>query len=296
MRGATMSLTVRNLRLFFRDKASVFFSLLSVIIIIALYAVFLGDIQVKSIEGGAGRAIEGAKWLVNAWILAGILAVSTVTVSLGAYGTMVNDVMGGQVKDFFVAPIRRGELAAGYMVSSALISLIMCLVAFAISEAYIVLSGGRLLPPLELLESLGILALSIFSYSSLVCFIAGFIKTPRAFGTLSTIVGTMIGFVTGIYVPMGILPEALTTVMKFIPFTYSAVWLRQIFTRAPLEKVFAGAPATAATQYADFYGINLSFGGTPVEPWMMALIIAGSGVLFFSLSVWRLSRRSWIAK
>ena len=36
----------RNIRLFFRDKTSVFFSFLSVLIIVGLYALFLGDAQV----------------------------------------------------------------------------------------------------------------------------------------------------------------------------------------------------------------------------------------------------------
>ena len=291
------SLTGRNLKLFFRDRASVFFSLLSVIIIIALYALFLGNIQTKELERVAqGNDIPAAGWLVNSWILAGILAVSTVTVSLGAYGTMVEDVHGGQIKDFFVSPIRRLQLVSGYMISSALISFIMNIVAFIIAEAYIILSGGELLTPLQMVETLGILCLSIFAFSSLVCFITSYVKSPNAFGTLSTIVGTMIGFLTGIYVPIGILPDAIVTVMKFIPFTYSALWLRQIFTAAPMEAVFAYAPAETSKAYADAYGINIYFGDTPVTPWMMALIIAGTGVLFFALSIWRLSKRTWIVK
>jgi multidrug/hemolysin transport system permease protein len=290
------SLISRNLKLFFRDKASVFFSLLSVIIIIALYALFLSDVQVQSLTNAAGQVIPEAEWLVNAWILAGILAVSTVTVSMGAYGTMVDDVHGGQIKDFFVSPIRRSQLVAGYMVSSALISFLMNMVAFVIAEAYITFSGGKLLTLLQMLETLGILCLSIFAFSSLVCFITSYVKSPNAFGTLSTIVGTMIGFLTGIYVPVGVLPEAVATVLKFIPFTYSAVWLRQIFTAAPMELVFAGAPAEVSKGYADMYGINLYFGDTLVTPWMMAMIIAGTGVLFFALSIRRLSKKTWIAK
>lgn len=292
------SLVVRNLKLFFRDKASVFFSLLSVIIIIGLYALFLGKIQVDELKGSAGGLVPEAKlgWLVNSWIFAGILAVSTVTISLGAYGTMVDDVHRGRVKDFFVSPIKRAQLVGGYMISSAVISFIMNLVAFIIAEAYIAFSGGEMLSPLQIIETIGILILSIFSFSSIVCFITSYIKTVNAFATLSTILGTMIGFLTGIYVPVGVLPEAIVTIMKFIPFTYSAVWLRQIFTAAPLEAVFAHAPAQYANSYADTFGITLKFGDTPVTPWMMAAIITGTGILFFLLSIWRLSKKSWIAK
>ena len=34
----------RNLKLFFRDRSAVFFSLLAIFIIIVLYIVFLGDV------------------------------------------------------------------------------------------------------------------------------------------------------------------------------------------------------------------------------------------------------------
>ena len=46
----------RNLRLFFRDKMSVFFSLLSVFIIIGLYVLFLGDMMTGNMGGLGGNA------------------------------------------------------------------------------------------------------------------------------------------------------------------------------------------------------------------------------------------------
>ena len=290
------SLIKRNLKLYFRDKAAVFFSLLSVIIIIGLYALFLGDLQVQSLTDAAGQVFPDAGWMVNAWILAGVLAVTTVTVSLAAYGTMVDDMYNGQIKDFFVAPINRGKLVFAYMISSALISFIMNIIAFTVSETYIVISGGMLLEPLQILEVIGVLALSIFSFSSMMCFITSFLKSPNAFGTLSTILGTLIGFFTGIYVPIGVLPKSIGTVMKFLPFSYTAAWLRQIFTEVPVERIFLGAPAEAAKEYAAFYGINLYFGDRLVGRWEMAVIIVVTGVIFFVLSVWRLSKRTWVRK
>jgi multidrug/hemolysin transport system permease protein len=292
----TVSLTVRNLKLYFRDKVAVFFSILAVIVIIALYALYLGNIQTQALQAAAGRAVPEAAWLVHAWVFAGILAVGTVTVSLGAYGTMVDDVQNGRIKDFFVTPIRRAQLVTGYMVSSALITTIMSIITFILAEVYIVISGGSLLQPIQMMETLGILALSIFSYSSLVCFIASFLKSMSAFSAVSTIVGTMIGFVTGIYVPVGMLPDALVTVMKFTPFTYSVVWLRQMFTKAPMAQVFANAPQGGGKHFADLYGINIYFGNIAVKPWMMALIMIATGIVFFILSIWRLSRRTWITK
>ena len=52
------SLIVRNLKVFFRDRASVFFSLLSVFIIFVLYVLFLGDVWTNELPKVPGR--EGA--------------------------------------------------------------------------------------------------------------------------------------------------------------------------------------------------------------------------------------------
>ena len=50
----------RNLKLFFRDKSSVFFSLLSVLIVLGLYVLFLGDQLVSSMKDvtGANRLMD----------------------------------------------------------------------------------------------------------------------------------------------------------------------------------------------------------------------------------------------
>ena len=89
------AMTKRNLKVFFRDRSSVFFSLLAVFIIIALYAVFLGD----TITGGM-EDVDGIDFLMNSWIIAGILAVISMTSTLGAFGIMVEDRAKKIVKDF----------------------------------------------------------------------------------------------------------------------------------------------------------------------------------------------------
>lgn len=50
-----ISLIKRNLKLFFRDKTSVFFSLLAVFIIIGLYVLFLGNMMTKNLEDLLGK-------------------------------------------------------------------------------------------------------------------------------------------------------------------------------------------------------------------------------------------------
>ena len=58
-----LNMAKRNIKVFFRDRSSVFFSLLAVFIIIALYAVFLGDTITSGNEN-----VPGIDNLVNSWV------------------------------------------------------------------------------------------------------------------------------------------------------------------------------------------------------------------------------------
>lgn len=57
----------RNLKMFFRDKSAVFFSLLTVFIIIGLYVLFLWDMHVNGMDD-----MEGARFLMDSLIIAGV--------------------------------------------------------------------------------------------------------------------------------------------------------------------------------------------------------------------------------
>ena len=87
----------RNLKMFFRDKTAVFFSLLAVFIVLGLYIVFLGDVWVDSF-----KEIKGAKNLMNCWIMAGLIGVTSVTANIGAFGIMVEDKSKNKIKDFIL--------------------------------------------------------------------------------------------------------------------------------------------------------------------------------------------------
>ena len=54
--------TRRNLKIFLKDKANIFFSLLSPLIVLALYVLFLGRVQADGILAGfAGVRIEAVE-------------------------------------------------------------------------------------------------------------------------------------------------------------------------------------------------------------------------------------------
>lgn len=276
----------RNLWVFFRDRSAVFFSFLSVIIIIALYALFLADTQVKSLKSMVGD-VDDIRFLVDSWIMGGLLAVNTVTVSLGALAVMVQDQETKAMRDFMTAPIRRTTIVLSYIISAFIIGVIITVVGLFVMEMYIMLAGGQMLSMASLAKTFGVLLLCVINSTAILFFITSFVRSSTAFSTVSTITGTMIGFLAGIYVPIGVLPQGVQYVIEIFPTSHGAVLLRQLFMEVPLTKVFENAPAEVLEEYNKVFGVEFYVGGEPLSDQMMILYLSVVTVVFVLLSIWR---------
>ncbi len=276
----------RNLLVFFKDKASVFFSLLSVFIIIGMYALFLGDVWTS----GMGD-LPGARYVMDSWIVAGLVAVTSVTTTMGAFGTMVEDQSKKIVKDIRSSPLPRVSIAGGYILSAFVIGVIMCIVALTLCEVYIVAGGGELLGGMQLLKVFGLILLSTFSNTALVLFFVSFFRSNNAFSIASTIIGTIIGFLTGIYIPIGQLPNGVQWVIKFFPPSHSALLLRQVIMEDAIKASFAGAPASMVESFKELMGVTFKVGDSTVSVAMSLGILVVSGIFFLGLSIINLSRK-----
>ena len=275
----------RNLKVFFKDRASVFFSLLAVFIIIGLYVLFLGDVWTS------GNDLPGIRFLMDSWIMAGLLGVTSITTTMGAFEAMVSDKVDKKLKDFASSPISRARLTGGYILSAIVIGIIMTLVALVLAEVYIIASGGELLGLVALIKVLGLVLLSVISSTSMVLFLVSFFNSRNAFTSASTVIGTLIGFLTGIYLPIGQLPEAVQWIIKCFPPSHAAVLLRQVMMEKPLEASFAGLPVEAAESFKETMGVVFNYNGTIGSPMLSIAVLAASAVLFFLLAAMRFSKK-----
>ena len=281
-----IAFAVRNLRIFFRDRAAVFFSLLAVFIIIGLYALFLSDVWTAELEG-----FTGVRYMMDSWIMAGLLAVTSVTTTMGAFGVMVEDRSKKIYKDFSVTPVRRGSLAGGYVISAVTIGIIMSVITLILAELYIVSGGGELLDAGAMLKTLGMIVFSTIANTSMVLLIVSFFKSANAYATACTVIGTLIGFLTGIYMPIGNLPEGVQWVVKCFPPSHSALLFRRIMMEAPVSQSFSGAPEEVTDGFMHQMGVVFDFGGTDASPWVSVAVLAVSAAVFYALSVYVMSRK-----
>lgn len=276
----------RNLKIYFQDKAAVFFSMLSVIIIFALYIFFIGD----SISSGL-KFLPHPNRLMRAWMLAGMLASASITTSLGAYGVMISDRENKTIKDFYSSPVSRRQIAGGYIITGFIISIIMSIFTLIFGEIYMGMIGGAVLDMDILLKLFGVIVLSAFASSAIASFIISFLKTNSAYSAASMIVGTLIGFLVGAYIPIGNLPENVQWLVKYFPCAHSAVLYRQLLMESSIKENFANQPTAVLKETKEILGVVFVYNGHTASAWISVAALLITGVVFYLLAVLVLIRK-----
>lgn len=283
-----LSLIGRNLRLFFRDRLNVFFSLLSGIVLFLLYTLFLSRLQTdglgQTFPGATAQEVSG---FVDSWMFSGIILLTTITTGLGALAVVVEDRQSGRFADFLVSPIRRGQLVLGYLVAAIAVALIMSTVVLTLSILYLGLVDGVWLTPGRLVEIAGIMALCCAGFTALSAVITSFLGSTSAFSAMSTVVGTVLGFVAGAYIPIGSLPAGVASTVNTLPFAQAAMLLRRPFTDDTLATLTGGV-AEAGVELRKFYGIDIFVGDSVIPAWVALAVLAAMAVGFTALSAARI--------
>ena len=280
-----LALAKRNTLCYFRDRAAVVFSLMGVLVVVMLYLLFLRNMLIDS-----AADVPGISSQVDAWVLSGILGIVSVTTSAGSLQTMIEDRANNRDRDVKVTPMSPMQIAGGYIISTAVVGMVMSIITFVISVAYLAATGCPLYTS-GILMSLVLLVPSALSGSIIIYAITSFFKSTGAFSGFFTIVSVLIGFLAGIYMPMGVMPGAMQTIGSLVPASHMASLFRQNLGGASLDEIFNGADSSMVTDFRTEMGYDLSIGGFDFTPELSILYVIAVTAVFFAIAVLNVKRR-----
>ncbi len=281
-----LALTKRNCLCYFRDKASVFFSLLGVLIVILLYLIFLKDMLVDSFMTEISEMVsrDSVKEFVDAWVMAGILAIVSVTTSAGSLQTMIGDKVSGKDRDTKMTSLSSAKISAAYILSTFLVGQIMSLIAFAIAVGYLAATGCEM-SAVGIVQTLILTVPASLSGAIIVYTLTCRMRSEGAFSGFSTVLGVLIGFLTGIYMPLGTMAEGMQTVGSLMPATHIAALMRQTLSTNAFDKIMTGAPPDTYDEIWFMMGYQIELFGVEFS-WIMSIIyVAAVTLAFFGLAV-----------
>ena len=223
------SLIKRNVKLFFKDKGMFFTAMVTPIILLFLYAVFLGDVFRNSFVAGLPEGFVLSEDILDALVggqlVSSILSVSCVTVAFCSNFLMVQDKANGVLKDLKISPVKRSTLAVSYYAATLISTLLICFTATIISLVYVSFIGWYMTFADIVLLFLDVLVLSLFG-TALSSIINYFLSSQGQISAVSSIVTAGYGFICGAYMPISSFATGLQKVLLFLPGTYGTSLIR----------------------------------------------------------------------
>lgn len=275
------SLIKRNTKLYFKDKGMFFTSLITPMILLVLYATFLGNVYEDTFRSSleaAGATVSDTliNGCVGGELASSLLAVCCVTVAFCSNFLMVQDKVTGARQDLTMAPIGRGTLALGYYFANLISTLLVCFGAAAVCLLYISRIGWYLTGTDIAMISLDILLLVLFG-SALSGTINFFLSSQGQISAVGTVISAGYGFLCGAYMPISSFSEGLQKALSFLPGTYGTSLLRNHFLRGVFEEMSdRGFPAQVVEAIRDSVDCNIYFFDNKVETGVMYIILAAA--------------------
>ena len=275
----------RNIQLYFRDRANVLFSLFAVFIMIALYILFLGSLMEANMRGIIGAYVDPGP-IMTSIVMAGMIATTAVTSGMAGIYRFIAD-KERAAKDFFTTPVPRRKILFSYVTAAAIIGTIMSTAALVICLVYLAMRGSNLVNMQNLSLLFVSVVLTALCANSMVFFFSSLTKTREAFSSLNTIISTLLGFLMGVYIPIGNLPEGVQWVLRLFPLNHGASMFRQILSGDMLANLFsdANAPTEHLETFRLFFGVVFQYGDFTSGFWFSAAVLAITAVIFYAMSL-----------
>jgi len=244
MRGI-LGFIKRNVLLFFKDWQSILFSLLTSIIVLVLYLLFLKGTFVSAIQ----RAMEQYPGLAsmvpqkdiamfaNLFLLSGILGSAMISVPFSCITVVVKDRANKVDYDILSTPLKRGQIIFAYFVSAVLTSILLNSIILAVGLIGIRMQGNMYLNISQVVKAFSVVALGSISASAIFMIVVLFFKTVSACEAFFGILSAASGFVIGAYIPISQFSNEVQTVCNLFPASQITIMLRNILLNGLLEHI-----------------------------------------------------------
>ena len=240
-----IGLTKRNLLVFFKDKQSILFSMLTSIIVFGLYLIFLKSTFVDAINGVLNNIPalsllikqEDLKMFSDLILLSGIMGSAMITVPYNCLMIVVRDREANVDKDMLATPVKRWQIVLSYFTSAALSSIIMTAIILTVGMALLSLRGDMHMSIESFLKTYAVVAVGSISSTALFIGVVMLFKTSSSSAAFSGILSAAAGFVIGAYIPVSQFSDRVQTVCNIFPGSHAVIMLRNTLMGGLLDSI-----------------------------------------------------------
>jgi multidrug/hemolysin transport system permease protein len=272
-----LGLTKRNMLVFFTDKGTLFFSMLTPMIILLLYILFLKNSLLSSLQDAATGlenlvAAKDMAQFVNGLLLTGIISSALITIPYNALEIIVRDREDRVDLDMLSTPVKRFEIILSYFCAAVISAFLQAMVVLAVGIGILSMSGDMYLSVADIVKLVGAVFLGTVSSTSVFMVVMMFFKSMGTCGAFMGILSAVSGFVIGAYMPLSEFNKGIQNVCNLVPATGITVLIRNYLTGGILrhmDECIGGLDGGAFKKaMIDIFSYNTVVGG---EIWTLNL-------------------------
>ena len=277
-------LTLRNIKLYFKDKMTFLVSLITPLILLVLFIAFLKSTyedSILSIIQGFDLDQSLIDAFAGGWLFSSVLATSCITVAFCS-GMMVIDKINRANIDFMVSPVKKSTLQLSYVLANLFSTFIITFVLLIVGLIYLACVGFYITFVDILLIVFGIIITSLFG-TILANIIWTFTHSQGVVSGVCTLVSALYGFICGAYMPIRTMGQGMQYFVSLLPGTYATVLFRQGFLNSVLNRMRETLPQGMINGIASGFDVKMSFFGHDVSTLALILVISISTIVLLGV-------------
>lgn len=277
-------LTLRNIKLYFKDKMTFLVSLITPLILLVLFIAFLKSTyedSILSIIQGFDLDQSLIDAFTGGWLFSSVLATSCITVAFCS-GMMVIDKINRANIDFMVSPVKKSTLQLSYVLANLFSTFIITFVLLIVGLIYLACVGFYITFVDILLIVFGIIITSLFG-TILANIIWTFTHSQGVVSGVCTLVSALYGFICGAYMPISTMGQGMQYFVSLLPGTYATVLFRQGFLNSVLNRMRETLPQDMINGIASGFDVKMSFFGHDVSTLALILVISISTIVLLGV-------------
>lgn len=174
-------MTKRNIKVYLKDKTAIIFSMMTQIIILGLYLLFLKqnyvDAMTSMLDGFNIKTEDNLiNALVNSWLVSGVIGTSVVTVAMNSLSVMISDKQNKIDYDYNASSVKGSTVVLSYFSGAVVNTIVISAILLTAGIAFSCISGSSFPEFTELLKLYGLVILGSVSAVLILMFVASFFK------------------------------------------------------------------------------------------------------------------------
>ena len=235
-------MTARNIKVYMKDRMAIVLSMLTQIIVLGLYLLFLKSNYVDAINSylvGAENLISDAdiEALVNSWLIAGVIGTSVVTVALNSLSVMVSDKQEKIDFDYNATPAKPHIIILSYFSGAVVSTFLISSILLTAGLALLAMGGLFLYTATDIILLYAIVLLGSISGSIILMLFVSFFKKNSTLSSFGILISVAIGFIIGAYMPVSQFGESVQTAVNLVPGSHIAGLLRNVLMTPAIENI-----------------------------------------------------------